>query len=98
MRPTFVACTSLLCLVTSYNGAQAFKLGGPGGTCPKDPKVQCQVICDNGQVADYMKWTGSAWSDMVGRTKDADVNGEAGKLVAKSNSDSKLTGGAASCK
>lgn len=52
MRSTLIAAGAAVCLVASYGGAHAFKLGGPGGTCPKVTKIQCQVFCDNGQLAD----------------------------------------------
>jgi hypothetical protein len=69
-----------------------------GGVCPKDPKVQCGIKCDNGQTADYIKWTGSGWSDLVGRTKDADLNALARKLIANSNKMVALMGGKDMCK
>jgi hypothetical protein len=95
MRFLFGGVLALLALNTP---AAAYKFDAPGGLCPKDPKVQCAVKCDNGNVADYIKWTGTGWSDLIGRVKDPDMNGEARKLVAKSNQQNVAMGGKADCK
>jgi len=84
--------------IAAGSAAQAYTFDAPGGVCPKDPKIQCAVKCSNGNVADYMKWTGSGWSDLVGRIKDADINGEARKLAANANHQSVAMGGKADCK
>jgi hypothetical protein len=93
-----IVLAAMLAAVVHVTSASAFTLDAPGGVCPKDPKVQCAIKCDNGNVADYMKWTGSGWSDLVGRIKDADMKGEAGKLVANSNHQNVAMGGKADCK
>jgi hypothetical protein len=89
---------AILALFALTAPAAAYKFDVPGGVCPKDPKVQCAVKCDNGNVADYMKWTGTSWGDLIGRVKDPDMNGEARKLVAKSNQQNVAMGGKADCK
>ncbi len=89
---------AILALLSLTAPAAAYKFDAPGGVCPKDPKVQCAVKCDNGSVADYMKWTGAGWSDLIGRVKDPDMNGEARKLVADSNHENVATGATADCK
>jgi len=98
MKYRFVILGMLVIAAAPYSAAFAYKLAAPGGVCPKDPKIQCQIVCDNGQTADYMKWTGAGWSNLVGTIKDGDMNGEAKKLIAKSNSDNKMLGGAPDCK
>ena len=87
-----------LALLALTAPAAAYKFDAPGGVCPKDPKAQCAVKCDSGAVADCMKWTGGGWSDLIGRIKDPDMNGEARKLIAHSNKQNVAMGGKVDCR
>jgi hypothetical protein len=68
----------------SATPASAYSLQKPNGqACTKDGS-ECQVYCDNKQLAGSMYWNGTVWTDGVKWDPDQDT--EARKITAANGS------------
>ena len=77
--PASVAITTGLILSIAATPASAYRLQKPNGdACSKDG-TECQVYCDNKQLAGSMFWNGSVWTDGVKWDENQDA--EARKIV-----------------
>lgn len=83
IHTTAAIITGVLLSVTAAQ-ASAYTLQKPnGGACTKDGS-ECQVYCDNRQLAGSMYWNGSVWTDGVKWDEDQDA--EAQKIVSANGS------------